>query len=63
MKAVTAPHLPLNFVTFDGHESGFFEDFLLRDELQTIRDGKRPADLLVRALQRAINGLPGPIST
>ncbi len=33
----------------------FFDDFLQRDELQTERDGKLPADLLVKALQRAIN--------
>jgi hypothetical protein len=37
----------------------FFEEFLQRDELQTVRDGKRPADLLVRAVQKAIDRLPG----
>lgn len=33
----------------------FFSDFLQREELQTVRDGKRPADLLVKALQKAMN--------
>lgn len=37
----------------------FFEVFLQRDELQTERDGKLPADLLVKAVQKAINRLPG----
>jgi hypothetical protein len=37
----------------------FFEEFLRREELQTVRDGKRPADLLVRAVQKAIGRLPG----
>ena len=37
----------------------FFDDFLQRDELQTERDGKLPADLLVKALQRAIDQTPG----
>lgn len=32
----------------------FFDDFLLRPELQMERDGKRPADLLVKALQKAL---------
>lgn len=36
----------------------FFDDFLQRDELQTERDGKLPADLLVKALQRAIDLAP-----
>jgi hypothetical protein len=36
----------------------FFEDFLLREDLQTERDGKLPADLLVAALQRAVDRLP-----
>jgi hypothetical protein len=33
----------------------FFDDFLQRPELQMERDGKTPADLLVKALQKAIN--------
>ncbi len=32
----------------------FFDDFLQREELQRQRDGKLPADLLVKALQRTI---------
>ena len=37
----------------------FFDDFLQSEELQTERDGKLPADLLVKALQRALNLAPG----
>lgn len=37
----------------------FFDDFLQRSELQTERDGKVPADLLVKALQRTIDQTPG----
>ncbi|UTI65883.1 hypothetical protein NBH00_06630 [Paraconexibacter antarcticus] len=37
----------------------FFDDFLQREELQTERDGKLPADLLVKAIQRAIDLSPG----
>jgi hypothetical protein len=33
----------------------FFDEFLHRRELQTERDGKLPADLLVKALQKAID--------
>jgi hypothetical protein len=33
----------------------FFDDFLQRPELQIERDGKIPADLLVKALQKAID--------
>jgi hypothetical protein len=36
----------------------FFGEFLKRDELQRVQDGKRPADLLVRALQKAIDREP-----
>jgi hypothetical protein len=39
----------------------FFDEFLLRPELQTVQDGKLPADLLVKALQKAIDRAPaGP---
>lgn len=37
----------------------FFDEFLERSDLQKERDGKRPADLLVRALQRAVDLSPG----
>jgi hypothetical protein len=36
----------------------FFDEFVQREELQMERDGKLPADLLVRAVQKAINRLP-----
>jgi hypothetical protein len=36
----------------------FFSEFLQTAELQTERDGKLPADLLVRAVQKAIDQLP-----
>jgi hypothetical protein len=36
----------------------FLTDFVQRDEMQEIHDGKRPADLLVKALQKAIDRLP-----
>jgi hypothetical protein len=40
----------------------FFDDFLQRDHLQLEAEGKKPADLLVKALQKAINRDPhGPL--
>lgn len=36
----------------------FFSEFLEREELQTEREGKLPADLLVKALQKALNRDP-----
>lgn len=39
----------------------FFDDFLSKAELMKTRDGKRAADLLVKALQKALQQLPeGP---
>jgi hypothetical protein len=38
-----------------GRLDWFFDEFLQRPELQTERDGKLPADLLVKALQKAIS--------
>ena len=37
----------------------FFDKFLRREDLQTVRDGKLPADLLIKALQKAISRDPG----
>ena len=37
----------------------FFGTFLQRDELQTVRDGKLTADLLVKALKKALGRTPG----
>lgn len=37
----------------------FFDEFLQRPELQTEHDGKLPADLLVKALQKAIDRAKG----
>jgi hypothetical protein len=39
----------------EGRLEWFFGDFLRRPELQVERDGKLPADLLVKALQKALN--------
>lgn len=36
----------------------FFDEFLVGDELQKVRDGKRSADLLLKALDRAIAHYP-----
>lgn len=38
-----------------GRLDWFFNEFLWREDLQAVHDGKLPADLLVRALQRAID--------
>jgi hypothetical protein len=37
----------------------FFDEFLQQPELQRVRDGKQAADLLVKALQKTLNALPG----
>ena len=37
----------------------FFDDFLSSEELQKVRDGKRAADLLLKALHKAILRYPG----
>ena len=42
-----------------GHLDWFFDEFLTKDELMKTRDGKRAADLLVKALQKALERLPG----
>jgi hypothetical protein len=39
--------------------SWFCTEFLRRDELQQVRDGKRTADLLVKALDKALSRNPG----
>jgi hypothetical protein len=36
----------------------FFDEFLHQPELQRVRDGKRAADLLVKALQKTLSALP-----
>lgn len=38
-----------------------FDEFLLSDDLQGEHDGKVPADLLVKALQKAINAAPAAV--
>lgn len=43
------------------HLDWFFDDFLTKPELMKTRDGKRASDLLVKALQKALEQLPeGP---
>jgi len=42
-----------------GRLDWFFDEFLAKDELMRTRDGKRAADLLVKALQKALQRLPG----
>lgn len=37
----------------------FCNDFLHREELQEVRDGKRAADLLIKALDKALSRAPG----
>jgi hypothetical protein len=37
----------------------FCNDFLHREELQKERDGKRAADLILRALDKALSRAPG----
>lgn len=37
----------------------FHKDFLQRQELQRLHDGKRPADLIVKSLRRVLAGYPG----
>jgi hypothetical protein len=38
-----------------GRLDWFFGDFLQRTEMQEVHDGKRPADLLVKALTKALS--------
>ena len=42
-----------------GRLDWFFDEFLQREELQTERDGKLPADLLVKALGKVLNRVDG----
>ncbi len=42
-----------------GRLDWFFDEFLTKPELTKTRDGKRAADLLVKALQKAVQQLPG----
>ncbi len=41
-----------------GRLDWFFDEFLMQPDLQTVREGKLPADLLVKALQKALNRDP-----
>jgi hypothetical protein len=56
---IKSPHPNLDAIdALRGRLDWFFDEFLEHPELQTVRDGKIAADLLLKALQKALDAAP-----